>query len=808
MADRPLLSVVKPSQAPPAASALTDVPNASVALGAQDEPPTLADPGSGRGTTATRLGVLVVVAALGALATGPRLVKGDLPIDDDLLGAPARVTVRADRDYVVVDDVATAALRLAARQKALPVWDINEEEARRDATVVQKSLVRLAVALEEQRRALDPVPAEPTSAVVASLDKVRAVVAGELSSVGLEAPADDAWRALLSLVWARPSTVDALGELFAAEMTRPSIPPSQRGFLPGGPISVRAIGAARDERTLDPRDLLQESVGRAAVRASMVAALGPAPPTVTAATWNSWSQRVAAWALLLPRATLTWNAAESEARARAAADAVPPVVVRAHRGEILLRPGEPIDVRHLLLARAMSSQQRAGMQTRATIATAIFIALVCVVVYFLGARRVFQRRLHTKDLVYLATLLTLQLLCLVGADALVPALSAFVPGISAASMAFAAPVACGAMCARATLSPDVALLFALVFALLGGVLVEPGMSWAVVAALSSMTGAGLVAGGPRRWTMLLAGAGAGLVGVCGALTLEVFRGALVGRQLVVLLASVFLGGLLSGVLTALVLPLAEAGFGYVTDRRLSQLADLNHPLLKDLIVHAPRTWHHSVRTAVLAERAAVAAGANPLLARVMALYHDVGEISAAQAARASLEPERDRMFDAEARATVGEHVEHGLALVRRYRLPDAVAAVIQEHHADVLARHTVGPSHAGLVLEVAPPALTPPKATTPKTALTSFHIRAPLGRESALVLLADQIEDAARGMEDIRNAAFDDVVDRIVHRALTNDVLSSCDLSMRDLARVRTALKAGLRELSRGAPGPAGDRSS
>jgi putative nucleotidyltransferase with HDIG domain len=739
-----------------------------------------------------RIGVLVAVAGLGAVALGPRIVADDLPVDAALVGTPARAVVRADRDYVVVDEVASESQRRLAAERTLPVWDFDDERARRDASVVQKALVRIAVALEAQRRATEAPASAASANARTTWEPLRAVVAGELADVGLDAPRDDAWRALLTVASVRPAALDVIATMLAVEFARPMVAVVPQTRLSSGMISVRTLSDPRDERLLDAREVVDEAGARTVARDTIRHALEtatPAPVGTPATTWTGWAAVVATWASSLPRATLTWNAAETEARRRAARAAAPAVVVRAHRGEVVLRPGELVSERHVLLARAMAVQQGDHLRTRATLGTASFIALVCGVIYLVGARRVFQRQLQTRDVVFLGGLVAAQLTFLALVDAVAPHLAAAVPGLPTGVVAFAVPIAFGPMCARVTLPPDVALLLALTSALLGGVVLEPGMPWAVVAALSSMTGAALVTRGPRRWTILSAGVGAGVLGVGASLTLELFRGSFAGPDLLALLGATFAGGLLSGLLASICVPAIELAFGYVTDGRLYRLADLNHPLLKDLIVHAPDTWHHSVRVAVLAERTAAVVGAHVLLTRVMALYHDVGEMMLARPFAGSRDPiDRTARSHAEDRTTfLRRHIEEGLALGRQHRIPDAVVAAIEEHHA---GRDGLPPDEPGDAVGTA--------KNGGEGRAVHFTGRPPCSRESALVMLADQIEAAARALDNPTGERLDEIVDEVINHALALDLLSACDLSLRDLGQARSALKASLRALQRG----------
>jgi putative nucleotidyltransferase with HDIG domain len=759
---------------------------------------------------ALRLLLLLLVASCAAFLLAPRLVRGDLPDDEALVGTPARSFVKADRDYALVDHEVTAALREAASARSASVWDLDTTLAQREATVVQKGLVRLAVALEPVRAAQQaaiaagqPPPKTPReleralSHAMAAAEPVRAVLAGELAPVGLEAPRDDVWSALVHALWTSPGVIDAiqarlveaLGEpvvvdssLLAREMSRSDT--SARGIV------VRAVPARPGGEQLRGIEGILDVAAARQRAAQRIAAdvVEKAEGVISAAQ----AEALGAFMAGLMRATLTYNAAESDQRRRSAAESVPPVIVRAHRGEIVIRPGEIITPRHHMLVVAMKVQQAGNARTSALLGTGFFVGLLCLVVYLFGARRVFRRTLRTKDLAFLALLELTVLLGIVAADAAAPFLQQTLQGIPAGAVFFAVPVAFGAMTARLTLPPDVALLFSLVTALLGGVVVEPGMAWAVAAMVTSLTGAAGVSRSHRRSTMLLAGVGAGLVGAFAALTLELFRGALVGTELFWLLGSTVVGGALSGLLVVFITPIVERVFGYVTEQRLYKLADLNHPLLKDLVVHAPGTWHHSIRTAELAEAAAKSVSASPILARVMALYHDVGKMKQPQLFGENQKGDNphDRMEPAQSADVLRAHVDEGVKLALEHGLPRAVIAAIEEHHVDNLMEHFYAKARA----DDAAGARSDPRADA---AAFRYRGRAPTTRESALVMLADQIEAAARNLDEQTPERLCDLVDALVNRAITDDTLSECDLSLRDLGRAREALQRALLKVHR-----------
>lgn len=751
-------------------------------------------PASGGWTWLTRLLVLVAVAVSGAVALGPRLVRADLPTDPGLLGTPARGIVKADRDYALVDDASTLEGRIRSAAEALPVWDLDDAHGQRGTRALQKALVRTAVAIEGQRKLARDAHGAPTLAVK-DFDEVRAVVAGELAAIGLEAPQEPEWKALVTVLWTAPGAADVLATAVGAAMQEPIV------AVTGGPLDGRdqlRVRGLRDgeERTVDVDGVADVEDARVRLERAAARALVELTPPEPPSAWQASVVTVAKWLASHLEPNLTWNAAETEQRRQAAADQVPPVIVRAWRGETVLRPGEVITLRHQLLVRAMALQQADDLRTRATVGTGFFVALVCCVVYLFGARRVFQRRLRNRDVIFLGVLLILEFGLLVVADLASPHVVAAVPGVQAAMLAYALPIAFGPMCVRLTLPPDVALLFALVVALLGGVVVEGGMVWAVTTTLGAMSGVAIVSGGPRRLTLLLAGVAVGVVGAFAVLTLELFRGARTGASLVLLMVACVAGGVASGVVAVVFVPIIERLFGYVTDQRLYRLADLNQPLLKDLIVHAPGTWHHSVRVAVLAEHAAVAVGGNPLLARVMSLYHDIGKISRPSSFRenqTSRESPHDRLSPEESAAVLRGHVEEGLSLAREHGLPAAVAVIIEEHHADSVMETFLEKARARARDNAQ-------GDDAVDEGMFRYRGRRPHSKESALVMLADQIESTARNTltDDVSPARIAPIVDHFVNQALTAGLLTDCDLSLRELERARAALKESLHGLLRG----------
>jgi putative nucleotidyltransferase with HDIG domain len=225
-----------------------------------------------------------------------------------------------------------------------------------------------------------------------------------------------------------------------------------------------------------------------------------------------------------------------------------------------------------------------------------------------------------------------------------------------------------------------------------------------------------------------------------------------------------------------VLPLAESFTKITTDQSLLELADVNRPLLRRLSLEAPGTYAHSINVANLAEAAAREIGANALLVRVGVYYHDIGKVKKPQYFVENQPPGRnphDKLKPVTSAGIVREHVEDGLELAEEARLPDTVKAFITEHH---------GTQKIGFfwdrALELDP-------GTEPSSKDFRYSGPMPQSRETAIVLLADSVESAARVIQDPTPEGIEELVDRIVGYKISEGQLDEAPLTMREIDNIK-----------------------
>ena len=247
------------------------------------------------------------------------------------------------------------------------------------------------------------------------------------------------------------------------------------------------------------------------------------------------------------------------------------------------------------------------------------------------------------------------------------------------------------------------------------------------------------------------------------------------RDILVSAAAGVLNALGSVLLALLLLPMAEAFTGIETDLTLLEWSDLNRPLMQRLSLEAPGTYAHTIAIANLAEAACRAIGANALLARVGAYYHDIGKIARPQYFVENQPKGRnphDKLKPDASAQIIRSHVREGLELAQEYKLPHALRAFITEHH---------GTGAISYFLAKAQERGGPP----PDTGEFAYPGPLPQSAETAVVMLADGVEAAARVLAEPTQEKIRDVVDHIVRQRMEQGQLADAPLTLKQLDIVK-----------------------
>ena len=238
-------------------------------------------------------------------------------------------------------------------------------------------------------------------------------------------------------------------------------------------------------------------------------------------------------------------------------------------------------------------------------------------------------------------------------------------------------------------------------------------------------------------------------------------------------------------------------FGIMTVFQLLELANPSQPLLRRLLVETPGTYHHSLMVGNLAERAAEAIGADPLLTRVAAYYHDIGKLANPLAFienQAGGENIHDQLDPEVSAQILKQHVADGIDIAYQSKLPKALIAFIPQHHGTAImsyfyarAREAAAAPFGGLQTEDGAKAA----ATVDERKFRHAGPK-PQSREAALIMLADGVEASVRSLSSRDEAAIRAMVARIIDERLNDGQFDECDLTLRDIERIREAFVAQL----------------
>ncbi|MGE5279223.1 MAG: HD family phosphohydrolase [Deltaproteobacteria bacterium] len=319
---------------------------------------------------------------------------------------------------------------------------------------------------------------------------------------------------------------------------------------------------------------------------------------------------------------------------------------------------------------------------------------------------------------------------------------------------------------------ELAVLFSVGLAVTAGLIFDD-LILAVILLSGGIAGALFVWKARRRSSITAAGFFTGLIQLLAVLSVSyASRPDILARFCGIQLFN----GILCAILASFLLWVFEGLFKIVTDVSLLELADFNHPLLKRLVLEAPGTYHHSLMVGNLSEMAAEAVGANPLLARVGAYYHDIGKLSKPEYFSENMDRcgnKHDNLSASMSKLVIMDHVKNGVELARKNRLNEEIVSFITQHHGTSLVYYFYRRA-----LEEKP------EKEDVKEEVFRYPGPRPQSRETAIVLLADSVEAACRALEEPTAERIADIVHRIINNKFIDGQLDHCDLTLKDLDRI------------------------
>jgi putative nucleotidyltransferase with HDIG domain len=737
----------------------------------------------------------LAAALIGVLVASPRSIR---PSYTYAVGDFATATVRAPIDLSIFDDEGTARLRQEASRSEIPValFDpapatavparISEVFSQARARIAEADAARVvpeselaklgatarrrlqeARAQEAQHAIESTVPellaeAERQLAVVLDDNERRVLAAGRFG-----ADLEDGLVALVREAYARPLARDARK---LREETERSRRPGQRPR-----VRLRTAGGA-SEREMPDVAQLDDVPGAVARLRTRAARLLPRVPAEDRGVLVGLASR-----LLVPD-TVFDEATTARRRAQASAN-VMPVTVQFRRNQLIVDEGREV-TREALLALKVLQQQTVPQTLLLRAAGTAAIAWVMLAGMLWLPARVGLGGVPLRDAVFALTALVGSAAACWGWLSLVEGMSIAAPAVPKTALTLLFPVTAVPMLAGLVLPRRVFIGLCAVIAVCAGSLASLGIVYTAHTFAVGLVAGQLVAPCRQRSCVIRAGAAAGVLAFVTGLCVGVLSGSSVGPGDVLASgAAAALGAVLGGFAPLALSRPIEWVFGYSTKLGLVELLSYDHPLLRRFMERAPGTFQHSVATALLAQAAAEAIGADALLVRVGALYHDVGKMDSPEYyTENQRQPNpREAGEPLDSARVILSHTERGVELLAQYHVGGRIAEFAREHHGTgALASFLHKAEAAG---------------QTPDPADYHYAGPRPQSRETAVMMMADRIEAMARSRGVTTEREFREVVSRTVDDLLAEGQLDEAPLTFRDLARLQPAFVSALTSL-------------
>ncbi len=480
------------------------------------------------------------------------------------------------------------------------------------------------------------------------------------------------------------------------------------------------------------------------------------------------------------------NHTETQRRREMAAADVKPVILKVKPGEMIIREGARYEPWHIKVLTGIQTEKRSGTAWLQFLGTFVIVLLFLLLPFYL-AERFFRRIRPTRSDHFLMALVGFSILIVVRLSLIIaPALhDVLFFDIPTTALAYAIPVAAGAMLIRMYLGAEISLIFAVVISVLTGLFVETDVQFVVYCLAANFAAIVSIARVDRRSLIIRAGAitgGVGAVAVFGMQLVAMAAGSGAVGWVAVLWSTffAFLAGLGAAIYTMIAAAIVESLSGYTSDIKLLELANLNHPLLRELIVRAPGTYHHSHLVGILGEAAADAIGANSLLVRVGAYYHDIGKIKkppyfienvrGGDSRHEKLSPNMSALI-------VQAHVKDGIEMAAKSNIPKVISEMIPQHHGTRIISYFYDKAKSQEDPDLQKVDEKDFRYPGPK----------PQTREAAILMLADVTEAAVRSLKEKSSIRIQQTVQRAINDIFAESQLDECDLTLRDLNEIAKA---------------------
>jgi hypothetical protein len=722
-----------------------------------------------------RWGILCTVAILSSIILFPNLV-----ITRHLynLGDVAQRDIKSPKDFFIEDQAATETNRRQSVDKVLTVYDYDSELARVLARNVEVAFAEMRATSDAQE---DPATQKPGSNDIS----------GEITDTADKPPKPDIAEKRKYLeeklgIRVNEGAYRALDKMEFSKEISDLINRILQEILSNGVVTNKEILLKESEKGIILKDVrtkkeqelrqLKKFYGLDQAK-TMVRIVGQ--PLLSDLDYGLLNL-VVDFVQRLIQPNITLNRSETQERKNKTAAEIKPVLNKIKAGEMLLREGELVTEVQLLKLQTLETQTQKKQVFLTSIGAAMLLMCLLITTYVLHLN--LPGRLpaeHNKSLLFMASVfLTFFFLAELSCKlSEVLTQSSAIP-IHMSSMWFGIPLAAGAMIICVFMGLAIAMPLAAVMAVSFAVIFENNLTIFLYFLINGTMAAYWIRHCRERKVFITAGAKLGLLNILLVTSIDLYLAELSGAKLLWDWAFAFMGGIGAGIVAAGIVPLVEIAFGYTTDISLLELASLDRPILRRLMIEAPGTYHHSVIVGSLVEAAASEIGANPLLAKVCGYYHDIGKIKKPlyfiENQKGGIN-KHDHLAPSMSSLILISHIKYGVEIARKHKLGQIITDNIRQHHGTSIIKYFYEKARQ--------------QKGDDSVNIDNFRYAGPKPqtREAGLVMLADVVEAASRTLDNPTPSRIQGLVKNLINNILSDGQLDECELTLKDLHKIASS---------------------
>lgn len=459
---------------------------------------------------------------------------------------------------------------------------------------------------------------------------------------------------------------------------------------------------------------------------------------------------------------------------------VPGTDITVKKGEVIAREGERISGEHLAkLAAYNALESRETFTIKKFMAVFLLLFFLIAILYEYAERNIKKFSLSRKDLIFCSAF---TVMCVLFVKVFYLIFEYYAQS-HLGELVYIIPVFLFAMVVRIVLFSEIAIVFSVFYAAALAFSFENSLQVFLYSFVGSVLGAFFAGKCENRNTILKAGLYTAFLMSLFVLAGDIFTGQSSVGSIPLKIGFVLVNGVAGSFIALGLLPVIESVFDYTTDIKLLELANLEHPLLGDMMLNAPGTYHHSIVVGSLSKAAAESIGAHPLLARVASYYHDIGKLKMPHyyiENRVSSEDAHKDLTPNMSALIILSHVKEGVELAEEYKLGSKLTQIIKEHHGTTIvsyfyskAKEQEDPSLH--IIEERDFRYPGPKPQT---------------KEAGIIMLADAVEAASRVLEEPTPKRIENHVQQIIERIFLDGQLDECELTLKDLHAIQKSFIA------------------